>query len=408
MSASESPITTATGTFSSVPSKVKWLIYLMTPSAIGYGYLIVFVSAYLVEFGLGSDEVGMILGVNGAAFVCTAIPFGILADRRGRKNLFLFGLAGAVPPLFVFAFTAEFSYLLIAAVVMGVAEGALLTTWNALIADLTPKASREAAFSLSFIVSTVAFGIGFALPVAFPAIEAWVHWDSHTIHSGTFFVAGIFATVSPLALRHLLKDYHEELHPSKKWFVRGPNLTRLLKFSGFNSIVGLGAGFIIPLIPTWLFLKFGVSDTYSGPLLAVASVTMGFAAIISPRLAARHGVIKAIVLTQMLSTVFMLSLAFIPNAAVAAAAYLIRAALMNMASPLLDAFLMGIVTKEERGFASALNTLIWRLPNSVTTIIGGYILAAGMYDVPFFLATAFYVTGIGLLYHVFKNVQPES
>jgi len=408
MTEAEKPHTSAGGTFSNVPWRVKWLIYLTTPSALGYGYLIVFVSAYLVEFGIGSDAVGIILGVNGAAFVCTAIPFGILADRKGRKGLFILGLAGAVPPLFVFAFTTEFSHLLIAAVFMGVAEGALMTTWNALIADLTPRDNREAAFSLSFIVGTIAFGMGFALPIAFPTIEAWTGWDSHTVHSGTFIVAGAFATISPPALKHLLRDYKEEFRPSKKWLVRGPSLTRLLKFSGVNSVVGLGAGFIIPLIPTWLFLKFGVADTYSGPLLAAASVTMGFAAIVSPRLAAKHGTIRAIVLTQGLSTVFMLSLAFIPNAAVAAAAYLIRAALMNMASPLLDAYLMGIVTKEERGFASALNTLIWRLPNSVSTIAGGYILAAGMYDVPFFLATAFYATGIGFFYRIFRDVKPES
>jgi len=102
----------------------------------------------------------------------------------------------------------------------------------------------------------------------------------------------------------------------------------------------------------------------------------------------------------------MLSLAFVPNAALAASLYIVRAALMNMASPLMDSYLMGIITSEERGLASAINSIIWRLPNSVSTILGGMILGAGLYSLPFLLATAFYATAIFLFYSVFKNVSP--
>ena len=104
----------------------------------------------------------------------------------------------------------------------------------------------------------------------------------------------------------------------------------------------------------------------------------------------------------------MLSLAFMPGAVLAAGMYLVRAALMNMAVPLLDSYLMGIVTKEERGFASALNSLIWRLPNSVSTIVGGWLLNEGEYELPFFIATAFYAVGIGLFFKMFKGVKPRD
>src|SRR6267378_1646422 len=171
-------------------------------------------------------------------------------------------------------------------------------------------------------------------------------------------------------------------------------------------MVSSGAGFIIPLIPTWFYLKFGVTDTYSGPLLAVSNVTIGLSAIASSRLARSYGQVQSIVMTTGLSTVFMLSLAFVPNAALAASLYIVRAALMNMASPLMDSYLMGIITSEERGLASAINSIIWRLPNSVSTILGGMILGAGLYSLPFLLATAFYATAIFLFYSVFKNVSP--
>ncbi|MCU0860415.1 MAG: MFS transporter, partial [Thermoplasmata archaeon] len=188
--------------------------------------------------------------------------------------------------------------------------------------------------------------------------------------------------------------------------ISGDSAKALLKFSGINSMIGLGAGFIIPLIALWLWLKFGVTDAWSGPLLAVSNITIGLAAITSSRIARDLGMIKAIVLTQSISTVFMLSLAFAPGAVLAAGLYLVRAALMNMAVPLLDSFMMGLVRKEERGTASAINSIVWRLPNSATTIVGGYILVdRGDYELPFYIAATFYAIGITMFYFVFRHVR---
>src|SRR5205807_6995681 len=120
------------------------------------------------------------------------------------------------------------------------------------------------------------------------------------------------------------------------------------------------------------------------------------------------GLVKAIVATQGFSTIFMLSLALVPDVRLAAGLYIIRAALMNMAGPLGDSYLMGIMSQDERGLASAINTVIWRIPNSITTVIGGVILATGRFDIPFYLATIFYTLSITLFYTQFKNIRPEN
>jgi len=394
--------------YRAVPPRVRWLIYLASLNGPGYGFMMVLVTAYLPEIGMSAGDVGLLLGLNGAMLVVSAIPIGILADRRGRKWIFMFGLICIPPSLMVYAFTTEFLYLAIASIVAGVSEGAFATTWNALIADQTTGETRNAAFSLSFVYGTLAFASGFAVPFVFPAIEDWTGLSSHAVHTQTMFLLALVSAVSPVTLWPFIKGYHEDMRPGPGILKRGKSTNMLLKFSGINSLIGLGAGFIIPLIPTWLLLKFGIEDDLSGPLLAVSSAIMGVAAVVSTVLAHRYGAIRAIALVQGMSTVFMFSLAFVPNAALAAGLYLIRAALMNMAVPLLDSFLMGIVTKEERGLASAINSVLWRLPNSISTIFGGMILAAGMYDVPFFIATVFYVVAIILFYATFKDVKPTT
>lgn len=395
------------GVFSIVPAKVKWLIYFATPTVVAYGYLLVFISAYLPELGLNPGSVGLLLGASGAAFVVSAIPLGVISDRKGRKPLLLLGTIALVPIPIIFALTTEMPYLLVASIIGGVSEGAFLSTWNAIIADQTTLENRNQAFSLSFIVTTIGIGLGSAFPVVFPSLQRLLALDSYLVHMGFLVLSGLLAAVTPVALWILLRGYVETSHPQMK-FVGGKSMGLLLRFSAVNSLIGLGAGFIIPLIPTWLFLKFSLPDTYSGPLLALSGLTMSLAAVASPRLAREYGSVRAIVITQSLSLLFMFSLAFIPDVTLAATFYIIRSIFMNMATPVSDSFLMSIVPSEQRGLASAINTLFWRLPNSFSTVFGGLLLQAGMFDTPFFLATGFYVVSISLFFAIFRNVRPSG
>jgi len=391
--------------FSDVPPIVKWLIYLGSFSAFSYSYFFIAVTGFFAETDVSPTIIGVILGSSGAAFIISAIPFGIYADRRGRKNLFILGMFGIPPAIGVYAFTTDEAILIAAAIGAGVAEGAFGSAWNALIADMTGQKTRTQAFSLSFIVGNVAGALGFFVPFFFPYLTDLTGWSNHQMHAAFFLISALVALVPPVGLGLLLRGYREVIKPREK-VLRGPNFPKILKFSGCNSMIGLGAGFIIPLIPTWLFLKFDVVDSVSGPLLGVAGVTMGFSAIASTALAMRYGSVRSIVLTQSLATVFMVSLAKIPGVELAAGVYLVRAALMNMASPISDSYLMSIITPEERGLASSINTIVWRLPNHITTVIRGAILAARNFELPFLLAGLFYAVATVSFYTVFKNVKP--
>jgi len=393
------------GFFSKIPRKVKWLIIALIFNNIAIGYLLVYLTAFFPELNISAGVVGLLLGLEGA-MVLLSIPLGILSDRRGRKKLLLIGTSLVPLPIIMIALTVNVAILVIAAIILGVAESAALSTWNAIIADQTSLENRDASFSLSFILGNGAVAVGFLLPTFIPTIQSLTGLGSIPIHEDLLMLVGLVSAITPVWLFRVLKDYNETPNPTK--LIRGKNFPTLIKFSGINSLIGLGAGFIIPLIPTWLFLKFGTPDTFSGPLLSLSNLTIALAAISSPRLSTRVGLVKAIVATQGFSTVFMLSLVFVPDVRLAGGLYIIRAALMNVSVPLQDSYLMGIMSQDERGLASAINTVIWRIPNSITTVIGGLILATGSFEIPFYLATVFYVISISLFYTQFKNIRPQS
>ncbi|MGF3498851.1 MAG: MFS transporter [Candidatus Methanosuratincola sp.] len=388
-----------------LPTNVLLMIIILAVNSFTFSYLSIYIAAYLPEAGVPATTIGMLLGVEGLAMAVMAIPFGILSDRKGRKRLLILGSFAPAPVFFAFALSTDPVVMVTAIALGGVFEGVYLATVNALVADQTTLENRNVAFTLSFILGGAGYALGTTLPFFIPELVSLLGVDKAAIHNSLLYLFGFMNLLVPVALYYILREVRENVKPGAA-SLKG--LGVLLKFSGINSIIGLGAGFIIPLIPTWLFLKFAVPDSYSGPILAISSATIGLGAAFSPRLASKLGTVKAVVLTQGLSLAFMVALAFTGDFATAAVIYIIRTGLMNMATPLLDAYLMGIVKPEQRGFASSLNSVIWRIPNSVTTIIGGAILASGNYELPFLIAGAFYIVGIFLFYETFKDLKPSG
>ena len=399
----------------SVPTKVKLLIYSQILNNFAFGYFLIYLTAYLVESSVfDAYQVGVILGLETVIVIVAGIPVGILSDRTGRKKFLIFGNALIPVVLLIVSSTLDFDWFLLAAVLLGLAESSSLGSWNAIIADQTHLGNWDSAFSLSFVVSNLFLSGGFAIPLALPSLQGVFGLTSAQIHSGLFFWFGIFSIPVPLVIWLLLRGFHE-VQRDRQEPERPGELKLLFKFSALNGIIGLGAGLIIPLLGSWFYYKFAVPDTFSGPFIALSIITIAFAAVASPRLSKKYGLFNSILLTAGSSTLFMFGMAFVPTVAIAGAVYLVRAALMNMASPLLDSYLMGIVHSGRRGLGSAISAIVWRLPNSVTTVVGGFLLYTGfvggnhfLYDLPWILAAGLYVAGIGLLYFSFRNVRPRG
>jgi len=376
------------------------LILSFVPVFLGLGFLYIVLGAWIVTVGFTAEQAGLLIATQGIAVVLTSIPLGIVSDVYGRKHLLILGNLAGAAALLVFAITTNFLYLISASVVLGFAEGASVTTWNALLADLTDNSNRNRVFSLSFIMINVTTGIGLVLPGAFPALQSLTGLTNYAIHRQTLLILGLASFISPLMFYILLRNHRETHNPERRWSGLA-NKGTLAKLGFVASTIGFGAGFIIPLVGAWFYYRFNVSDSYSGPILAFANILIGFSGYASPRLATRFGQMRAIILTTGSSMLFMLSMAFIPIFALAAGVYIVRAALMNMAGPLIDSFSMSIFPAEQRGLVSALSNITFRLPNSLSTYFGGLILGLGLLQLPFFIASAFYIIGLAGFYIFF-------
>ena len=385
--------------FGEVPPQVSRVVLGAGPLAAGLGFYEVAIAVFLPLEGVSITNVGAILTTFGLAAVVCSIPFSILSDRYGRKLLMFVGALLSVPVTMVPGLTSDIFVLELSALVGGAAEAMYISTWNAYLADATSVSTRPATFSLSFVVFTMAAGLGSFLPALFPLLPL----DFLEAHRITFVALGLLGLLTPLAVSRWVVDIKPVR--SRRGILPRKSLRVLAKFSTANLMIALGAGLIIPLIPTWFYLRFNVTDAFSGPVVAVSSILMGIAAIASPSIAKKTGLVVGIAATQLTSTLFLLATPFSPTAPIAAIFYVVRSMLMNMSSPLADSLLMNLVAQDERATASALNAVVWRIPNAASTVVGAAALSSGDLSLPFYLCTVLYVASITLFYTLFRNVE---
>lgn len=383
--------------FGAIPRDTRNVILGAGPLAVGLGFYQVAVAVFLPLEGISVTDLGILLTTVGLTSVALSIPFAILSDRYGRKEIMFVGSILGAMVIVTPGLTSNFSILEASAIAGGAGEAMYIGTWNAHLADTTAFEIRPEAFSLSFMTFAIAGGTGSLLPVFFPLFGT----SLLTAHRITFVALGFFSTLTAFTVHNWAVKTG---HGSSRWRVLPrKSLGLIMKFSAANLLIGLGAGLIIPLIPTWFLLRFGVTDVFSGPLIASSSIIMGLTAAGAPRVARRVGLVNGIVMTQGLSTVFLLAIPFCPTAVFAGVVYVIRAVLMNMASPLSDTFLMSMIAQDERATASSFNAVLWNLPNAGSTAVGGSMLNHGDLRSPFYLCGSFYITAILLFYTIFRR-----
>jgi MFS family permease len=133
---------------------------------------------------------------------------------------------------------------------------------------------------------------------------------------------------------------------------------------------------------------------------------IGVGTLIGPHLAARlGGKVRAITVTQSSSLVFLLLMGFAPTLWLSAIGYLMRTALMNMASPLYSAFCMEHTPEHEQGFVNSVLNLSWNIGWAVGPFVSG-VVQQNYGFTPLFVATAIlYFIAIVLQWKFFDTVD---
>ena len=388
-----------------IPWQARQLIYLTFIPNVAIGFIYTDLGYYLINFqGLGHTEAGIVITVMGLTLVVESIPLGIIADRFGRKRMLVLGNLCASLSLIGFALTSNYVLILLVAVLEGTGEASYAVSVSALLAGHAGDEKRTPAFSLLSILGWIASGVGAAVISSVVGLESF-GFDLGQAHVILFAVVGLLGlSITPFLMRVREGPTFER---RKEWLPRKSGSV-LVKYLSYSVLIAVGAGLFVPIMTVWFNAAYGVSDDVSGLVLSITSLLTAVVVVITPRLARRYGLVKATVITEASSTVFMLAVPLSPNFPVSATFYVIRVFLMNLSNPLTQSLIMGLVSPDERGMASGLAASLWRLPNSLSTTVGLTWIGAGLIALPFYVATVLYVVGITIFWVMFRNARPPE
>ena len=137
-------------------------------------------------------------------------------------------------------------------------------------------------------------------------------------------------------------------------------ITRLALLFGLDSI---GGGFLnSALIAYWFFRQYGTSEADLALLFFAARVLNALSHAGAAWLAGRIGLLNTMVWTHLPSSLFLIAAPASPSAAIAAALFLAREALVEMDVPTRQSYVMAVVKPRERTFASGVTNVTPQLP----------------------------------------------
>jgi len=400
--------------YQGIPKDAKLLVYQSILPSVAYGLFFTDISYFLTTVqGLSYGFMGVVITIMGIATFAASIPLGLAADRYGRKKTLIIGNLVSGVTLVIFAFTTNPAVLLMAAVLEGVSEAAFSASSGAWLAEKCDSAKRNSVFSFSGFAQSLSFGIG-SLAIPGIAIFEFIGFSNRISHGLLYATFAILCLLSTLILIRIPESYKakkrvDPLSDTDSAHRNKQSMRIIAKYVISSAIIAVGAGMVVPLMTAWLHLRYGIPDTISGPILGIVSIVIAVATLAGPPLAKRFGLVKAIVLTQAASTIFMFATPLSSSYIIASSTYTVRAFLMNMASPLSQSMIMGLVEERDRGMASGINTALWRLPNALSTFIGAYLMSVGLLAAPFFIASILYTISIALFWFYFRKTKlPEE
>jgi MFS family permease len=374
------------------------------------------VAIHLARVGLSATQIGLLIGAGLAGSSVATIAVAACGDAWGRRRTLV---VIAVLTAAGYASLATFTnaHLLAACAFIGMINGmgrdrgAASALDQAILPGTVADGRRTWALACYNLVLDGGHALG-ALGAMLPALLAGAAGtNAQGAHRVAFLMcagAMLACTAPYLALSagaegrggdHGAADAHVD--PASRRVI-----TRLALLFGLDSI---GGGFLgSALVAYWFFLRYGTSEASLALLFFAARVLNALSHLAAAGLARRIGLLNTMVWTHLPSSIFLIAAPAAPNAAVAAALFLAREALVEMDVPTRQSYVMAIVKPSERTLASAATNVTRNIAWAVGPTFAGVLMQHVAAAAPLVIGGGLKIAYDLLLYRAFRHLRPPE
>ncbi len=381
-----------------------------------------FFNFYILGLGFDRQFLGLVSGMPSFAMLLFCLPMGWVSDRIGRRRALLIGVSVLILGFGLMALTSDPNLILLGAFVGGVGDALFVVSVSPLLAGLTKPQNRSMVFSLNMASMTFASVFGNYLAGQLPGwLEAGLGLaaGSGDSYRAVVVISTALSVVSILPLFWIVmprRAPEEEPTQTQHLTTSGKMQDILLNKSVWklvvpNLIMGFGAALLIPYLNLYLVDRFAVTDAGLGTIFGALSLVIALGALGGPRLERLlNSRVRAVVASQGTSMLFMLLLWLSPSLPLAVLGLWLRGAIINMAAPLWDAFVMDQVSPKAQGTVASLQMLTWQAGWAIGPYISGVVQERAGFNPLFLTTTVLYIIAISLTWFWFRDhdYQPAT
>jgi len=383
--------------------------------ATGVGMSGVLVGLYAAGLGLKATGVGAVIsaGLLGVALGTLAVT--LYAERLGRTRcliaLALMSAAGTAG----FAL-APSAWMLAPAAALGMVNGmgrdrgAAFSLEQALLPDLSDERGRTKAFAWYNVVLDAGHALGALLGLLPSLFRRGGLAPLASYRAGFLVVASLSAagalSYAALSARVRSRDGLASARPAP---VSGESRRRIGGLAALFAMDSIGGGFLTTaLLSYWFFRRFGVGEETLAPLFLLARLANGASHLAAAWLARRIGLLRAMVLTHLPSSLLLLTVPIAPTFLVAAVLFLLRECLVEMDVPTRQSYVVAVVRPEERAAAAGATNLVRTAGWAVAPAFAGAAMQGLALWSPLAAGAALKIAYDILLYRGFRRIKPPE
>jgi MFS family permease len=375
------------------------------------GLVSVLLAGYLIRLGFTAAMVGVLVTGTLLGSGALTLAVGLIAHRFRTRSLLVGAAALMAATGLGFATFESFWPLWVVAVLgtlnpsSGDVSMFLPLEQAALAAGAATSSDRTALLARYNVAGALAGALG-ALAAGLPAMLAGLWGVGLSAAERSVFL--VYAAVGAVIAWVYRKLPSTAVAPKGRMPL-ARSRSRVLALAFLFSLDSFGGGFVVQsLLALWLFRRFDLSLQAAGAFFFVSNTLGALSQLLSPKLAARIGLVRTMVYTHVPANLFLMTAAFMPNLGLCVLCLLLRASVSSMDVPARQAYVMSVVPPDERAAASSVTNVPRSLASALSPLLTGIMLERSSFGWPLVCAGVLKIAYDFLLLFQFRSVSPEG
>lgn len=370
------------------------------------GFIAVVLPAYLLALGLGQLDVGLISTATLVGSALSTIAVGRWGHRFSIRRLLIGASLLMTATGIAFAgFSSFWPLVLVAAVgTLNPSSGDASVFMPLDHTMLATAPDRTSVFARYTFLGSMAGALG-SLVAGMPE---WLGGRLSMLDAlrGMFV---LYALIGVLVWLLYLGLPDPKVSEQKPAVPLGPSRGIVWRLAGLFSIDSFAGGLVLnSLLALWLFERFGMSLAAAGAFFFWTGLLSAISQLAAGPLARRIGMVNTMVFTHIPSSLCLIGAALASSPEVALGLLLVRSLLSQMDVPARGAFVMSVVTPEERPAAASFTAVPRSLAAALSPTLTGAMFAAGAMAAPLVACGVLKIAYDLALYAAFRRVEARQ